>query len=134
MTREPVDKYFGIRLSDWIERLPNELDVDAVGLWQIIPVGMDSFGLEGNDLDLFAYRCIMALLQKGAVPVRAIKGAPGWVPDLAYRGPHEDIANQIVREWRSSKLAPDHDGLWFSLVRQDSFWSPARAGCRGDRS
>lgn len=35
MTTEPVDRFFGVPMSEWIARLPNELDVDAVGLWQI---------------------------------------------------------------------------------------------------
>ncbi|MGE8453751.1 MAG: hypothetical protein ACN6OP_24715 [Pseudomonadales bacterium] len=115
MTQEPIDKHFGVSMSEWITRLPNELDVDAVGLWQIIPVGIDSFGLSGDGLDEFTRRCIMALLQRGAVPARAVSGVAGWVPDVAYRGSHEEIANQIVNEWKVHDLVPDHDGLWFSL-------------------
>lgn len=115
MTQEPRDKYFGVSMNVWIARLPNELDVDAVGLWQIIPVGSDSFGLSGQRLDEFTCRCIMALLQRGAVPVRAVSGVVGWVPDIAYRGSHEGIAKQIIHEWKIHKLVPDHDGLWFSL-------------------
>jgi hypothetical protein len=115
MTKEPIDKYFGISMSEWIARLPNELDVDAVGLWQIIPVGIDSFGLSGDGLDEFTRRCIMALLQRGAVPVRAVSGVAGWIPDIEYRGSHEEIANLIIKKWKVDKLVPDHDGLWFSL-------------------
>lgn len=70
MSIEPVDKYFGIPLSEWIKRTPNELEVDAVGFWQIVPVGRDSFGLEGGELNDFVRRSIIALLEKGAAPVR----------------------------------------------------------------
>ncbi|PRD41880.1 hypothetical protein C5748_19715 [Phyllobacterium phragmitis] len=112
MTQEPVDKYFGTPMSEWIARVPNELEVDAVGLWQIIPVGIDSFGLSGERLDDFARRCIIALLQKGAVPVRF----PSGLPATEYQGSHEEIANQIVNEWKAGTLVADHDGLWFALV------------------
>jgi hypothetical protein len=113
MIQGPVDKCFGIPMSDWIERLPNELGVDAVGLWQIVPVGVDSFGLSGAELEDFTHQCILALLRRGAVPVRAAAGAPGWVTETAYQGSQESVANQIVNEWRNHKLVPDHDGLWF---------------------
>lgn len=118
MTKEPIDKYFGVSMSEWIEKVPNELDVDAVGLWQIIPVGIDSFGLEGDGLDEFIHRCIMALLQRGAIPVTALSGVEGWIPDIAYRGSHEEIAKQIINKWKSQELVPDHDGLWFSLPKK----------------
>ncbi|WP_313701064.1 hypothetical protein [Achromobacter sp.] len=117
MTKEPVDRFFGVPMSEWIARIPNELDVDAIGLWQIIPVGMDSFGLEGQLLDVFAARSIVALLENGAVPVRAFPGADGWIPDLSYRGTTEEIAKQIVLEWRNLGINSDLDGLWFSKLK-----------------
>jgi hypothetical protein len=115
MTSEPVDKYFGTPMSEWIARVPNELDIDAVGLWQIVPVGIDSFGLSGESLEQFSYRCILALLQRGAVPVESVSGVSGWVPQTRYRGSHQEIATQIVNDWKSGELVPDHDGLWFAL-------------------
>lgn len=61
-----VDKYFGIPLSEWIERTPNELEMDAVGLWQIVPVGRESFGLEGEALKDFVRRSVIAPRISGA--------------------------------------------------------------------
>ena len=114
MTKEPINKYFGTPMSEWIDRVPNELDVDAVGLWQIIPVGIEDFGLVGEHLEDFSRRCILALLQRGAIPVRpASTSDKCWEPETAYRGSHEEIANQIIEEWNAGKLIPDHDGLWF---------------------
>jgi hypothetical protein len=116
--QEPVDKYFGTPLSEWIARVPNELDVDAVGLWQIIPTGMDSFGLSDECLEEFTCRCIVALLQKGAVPVRAAPpGVSGWVRETTYQGSHEEIAEQIVCDWKVGKIIPDHNGLWFARIQ-----------------
>lgn len=114
MTNEPVDKYFGIPMSEWIARVPNELDIDAVGLWQIIPVGIDSFGLSGWRLEDFGYRCIVALLQQGAIPVKSMLGVSGWVPETKYRGSHEEMAIQIINDWKAGELVPDQDGLWFA--------------------
>lgn len=112
MTQEPIDKYFGTPMSEWIARVPNELDMDAVGLWQIIPVGIDSFGLSGARLDNFVRRCIIALLRRGAVPVRSPSGPTA----TEYQGSHEEIANQIIQEWKAGTPVADHDGLWFALV------------------
>lgn len=112
MTEEPVDKYFGTPMREWIARVPNELEVDAVGLWQIIPVGIDSFGLSGGHLDDFARRCILALLRRGAVPVRV----PSDVPATEYQGSHEEIADLIINDWKAGTLVADDDGLWFALV------------------
>jgi hypothetical protein len=120
MIQEPIDKYFGISMSEWISRIPNELEVDAVGLWQIIPVGIDSFGLSDEALEDFAYRCIVALLQRGAIPVRSVSGVSGWVPEATYQGSHEEVANKIINDWKSHKLVPDHDGLWFWRIYQKS--------------
>jgi hypothetical protein len=113
MIQEPVDKYFGTPMSEWIARVPNELGVDAVGLWQIIPVGIDSFGLSGEDLEDFTYQCIVALFRRGAIPVRPASAPRYWEPETAYRGSYEEIANQIINEWKAHKLVPNHDGLWF---------------------
>ncbi|WYX25629.1 hypothetical protein WJ969_07865 [Achromobacter xylosoxidans] len=96
MNNEPVNKYFGTPMSEWIARVPNELGVDAVGLWQIIPVGADHFGLSGAELEDFSRRCIVALLEKGAVPVR-----PAPSPIFGNLIPHtEDLMK--ISQGRSS--------------------------------
>lgn len=115
MTQEPIDRYFGIPMSEWIARVPNELEVDAVGLWQIIPVGIDSFGLSGSALDDFTRRCIIELLDRGAVPVEAAKTASGWVSIQQYHGSHRDIVDLIISDWKSGKITVDQDSVWFAL-------------------
>jgi hypothetical protein len=118
MTSEPVDKYFGIPLSEWIDRLPNELDVDAVGLWQIIPTGKDSFSLFGNNLDLFAKKCILGLINRGAVPVRPVSAQHGyWEKQLQYGDNPEEIADNIISEWKATKRDPDQNGIWFYIFK-----------------
>ena len=46
---EPLrDRFFGQTLDEWIEKVPGELPVDAVGLWQIVGFARDGFGLSGK--------------------------------------------------------------------------------------
>lgn len=117
MTNDPIDKYFGIPISEWIDKTPNELAVDAVGLWQIIPVGRDSFNLTGGDLEEFAKRSIIALINRGAVPVRPAPAKDGfWEKQLQYGNSPDEIANAITEEWKNSGVDPDHDGIWFSII------------------
>jgi len=119
MIGEPVDKYFGVPLSEWIERIPNELEVDAVGLWQIVPVGRDNFGLTGDSLRDFVRRGIVALLKKGAVPVRPDqKQGALWNSHTCYGDAPDEIADNIIIEWENSGIDPDEDGLWFALLNK----------------
>ena len=104
-------------MGEWIERVPNELEVDAVGLWQIIPVGIDSFGLSGGELEDFVRRCIMGLLRRGAVPVQYPEGPQA----TEYQGSHEEITNQIINDWKVGTIVADHDGLWFEIVSDPGF-------------
>lgn len=117
MNKEPVDKYFGIPISEWIDRTPNELSVDAVGLWQIIPVGKDSFDLDGEELVDFVRRSIVALMLRGAVPVIPAPPENGyWIKQLQYGENADDVANHIIAEWHESAADPDENGVWFALM------------------
>lgn len=116
MITEPLDKYFGIPLSQWIERTPNELDVDAVGLWQIVPEGRDSFGLEGKALRDFVKRSVMALVERGAVPVLPSPDKnEDWVRQDQYGVSPSAVASGVITEWQASGVDPTVDGLWFAL-------------------
>jgi hypothetical protein len=117
MKAEPVDKYFGIPLSEWIEKIPNELEMDAVGFWQIVPVGKDNFDLEGDALKDFARRSIVALIKRGAIPVRpSCEKDKFWEAQFQYGILPEEIADSIIVEWLSSGEDPNEDGLWFALL------------------
>lgn len=78
--------------------------------------GIDSFGLSNEQLEDFGYRCVVALLKRGAVPVKSSSELPGWVPEMKYHGSHEEMAMRIISDWKAGKLVPDHDGLWFALL------------------
>lgn len=116
MKTEKVNKYFGTTVSDWISRIPAELDIDAVGLWQLVSSGRDGFDLDGSELQEFVKRGILSLLNAGAVPVKA-SSSDGvfWEKQLRYGVCAEEMANNIIEEWLGSGVDPDHDGVWFSL-------------------
>lgn len=117
MTDEPVDKYFGVPLSEWVDRIPNELEIDAVGLWQIVPVGRDSFGLNGEGLRDFVRRAVFALLKRGAVPVHpAQEDGIFWIRKNCYGDDIDNIVSNIIAEWEKSGVDPNEDGLWFALI------------------
>lgn len=119
MISEPSHRHFGTSLSEWIKRTPNELQVDAVGMWQIVPVGRGDFGLSGEQLRDFVKRSIIELLVAGAIPVRPWnKDGEDWIEDLTFGKSVSEIADNVVREWIGSGIDPDHDGLWFELPRQ----------------
>ncbi|AGK58099.1 integron gene cassette protein [Hyphomicrobium denitrificans 1NES1] len=67
MSNEPKHRRTGETLSEVISQYPGELDLDAVGIWQIVPGGRANFGLSGNALTDYVRRAILALLDAGAV-------------------------------------------------------------------
>jgi hypothetical protein len=112
-------KYFGRPMSQWIKMVANELPVDAVGMWQIVPDGRHGFGLEGEALTDFVRRCIAELLSRGAVPV--IGGGDSgyyWIAQPQYGSKPDEIIENVVQEWVANG-ARDEDpgGLWFALPR-----------------
>jgi len=117
MTIEPVDKYFGIPLSEWIERTPNELEFDAVGLWQIVSTGQENFDLDKEALKDFVRRSVVALVKRGAVPALP-SSAEGkyWEKQCQYGNVPEEIASNIISEWQRSEKITDENGLWFTLM------------------
>jgi len=95
---------------------PNELPFDAVGLWQIIPKGRHDFGLSGDKLIDFTRRHILALLARGAHPIRFGESGDKWEVQTQYGATPEEIAEGIIAEWLASgQKDPDVEGLWFGL-------------------
>jgi hypothetical protein len=115
MTEEPKRPSDEIALREWIAPIPNELPIDAVGLWQIIPAAREELGLEGDDLIKCVKYAIAALLERGAKPVRGRLGR-GWIEQTQYGSDIDEIIENIVGEWRGWDLADATIyGLWFAL-------------------
>lgn len=114
---EPRDRFSGDTMSEYIAKVPNELLVDAVGLWQIVPYGRRGFGLEGDELVGYVRRNLHALLERGAKPVvGAVDGIHYWKVQGQYGTTPEEIADAVIREWLAAGgVDPDPGGLWFAL-------------------
>ena len=124
MTEEPRDKRFGIPMSEYIVQVANELPIDAVGMWQIVPGGRYDFDLGGDALTHFVRRCVAELLSRGAVPV--IGGGQSeheWIVQRQYGSRPEEIVENVLREWLANGAQDeDPDGLWFA--RPETAWTP----------
>jgi hypothetical protein len=108
-------KLFGTPVEQWIAAVTNELPVDAVGLWQIVPAGRDGFGLSGQELIEFVRLNLLALFEKGAKPViGAADGIHVWT--LApYGETPAEMADAIIKEWSASGREPDGGDVWIAL-------------------
>jgi hypothetical protein len=115
MRRDLRHRRYGTTIDEWTSAIPEELPIDAVGLWQIVPAGRDGFGLSGNELVEFVRACVMALLGKGAKPVIGSRDGD-YIWRLAnYGETPEQIADAIIAEWQRSGREPDAGGPWFAL-------------------
>ena len=125
MNEEPKHWYSGELLSDYIVQVANELPVDAVGMWQIVPGARRGFDLEGDALTDYVRRCIAELLSRGAVPVfgGGPDGPHDWIVQRQYGSRPEDIIENVIREGPANG-AQDEDpgGLWFALPQYA--WTP----------
>jgi hypothetical protein len=110
-------KLYGYTIAEHIRTISDELPVDAVGLWQIVPAGRQGFGLSGDDLTEFVRQCVLALLKHGAKPVVGGGGAKyDWLLQPQYGKLNENIVNSVVNEWLAAGATDcDPGGLWFAL-------------------
>jgi hypothetical protein len=109
------ERFYGNTVEEWIAKVPGELAVDAVGLWQIVSFGRQGFELSGDELADYVRRNLLALFAKGAKPViGAFDGTHFWTL-LNYGDRPEEMANAIIEEWLRSGCDPDAGGVWFAL-------------------
>jgi hypothetical protein len=116
MSNELRDKFYGYTIEERLARVPGELQIDAVGLWQIVSFGRQGFDLSGEALADYTRRNILALLDKGAKPVVAVANAIHgrvWLP-VDYGNAQDQIANAIIREWLEEGVEPNFR-VWFAL-------------------
>lgn len=116
MNKALKDKWFGETIEERLLKIPGELDIDAVGLWQIISFGREGFGLADTELVEYVRLNLFALLNKGAKPVIAdLEGENDWKIKEGYGQTPEEIAHAVILEWLESGRDPDVGGLWFAL-------------------
>lgn len=130
MSVEPTNKYNGMTLSDWIRACPNELDIDAVGLWQIVPTMCRSFGLSGGALDRAVRDTLHALLARGALPVvgSMSDGVGRWTYTPRYGKEASAIVEAVIAEWHAMGRDPDVGDVWFAPLHLHGPAPPADFG------
>ena len=118
MTTEPRDIVLGTPMSEHIALRPSTLNDIPVGMWEIVRDGRESFGLEGEALVMFIRRCIYALMDAGAQPVRGVARGQ-WERQLQYGRNKHEVAEAVIIEWlRDGAPTPKPwTGLWFGLPR-----------------
>lgn len=115
MSNELRDRYFGSTIAERLEQVPVELEIDAVGLWQIDSFGKEGFGLSGEDLADYVRRHILALLAKGAKPVVGRREGPRHWLVVDYGSTPEEVADAIIRDWKLGGCDAGPGGIWFAL-------------------
>jgi hypothetical protein len=91
------------------------LEIDAVGLWQIVGIGESYFHLSGDELQNFVRRSLQTLLSKGARPVVfATDDIHTWERVDRYGSSDDQIIDAVIREWESLHRDPHAGGVWFA--------------------
>jgi hypothetical protein len=109
-------KFSNQTVRSWLKKMPNELEIDAIGLWQIIPAGVHNFGLSGNELEEFTQRAIIAILERGGLPAIGYNSADGggWKRAIEYGETNSEIVRNIVQKWLYEiGRKPEVDDIWF---------------------
>lgn len=117
MSTELRDKFYGMTRDEYVARVPAELAVDAVGLWQVISFGRQGFGLSGEPLVNLVRLCILELLSKGAKPVIGARDGLHFWKVVNYGERPEEIADGIIKEWQITGRDPDPGGVWFACSK-----------------
>ncbi len=114
MMKKPLrEKYYGQTVEQYIASRRAELNIDAVGVWQIEAGRSDWFGLSGEPLADFMRRVIAGLLAEGAKPVtgKSIDGFHAWFP-LDYGNTRDEVLENALADWRN-KSRGSH-AVWFA--------------------
>lgn len=117
MNQVPIHKFWGTPLNEWIERIPNELPRDAVGLRQIVLNGRYGFELNEEALIDFIRCSLLSLFASGAMPVIVAQdGVHFWTAQTQYGNMPEVMADRIITKWlEMGGNDPDESDLWFAL-------------------
>ena len=125
MNSEPTHSYFGTPLSEWISLIPNELEDDAVGLWQIIPTLRKAFGLEGAELERAIREALAKLLARGTKRIAQKVGEEAVETVIeAVRGRRDkliaesaDLIYHLMVLWADARILPSE--IWAELARRE---------------
>jgi hypothetical protein len=118
MKHERRHNMTGSTISDWISRMPNDIDDIGIGLTLVVMVGRHNFELEGDELIDFVRRSIYALLERGGKPRHW--GSPSHpnrdIPLHYGNDTNEEIVEGVIADWLASGAGDLEWGdFWFAL-------------------
>ena len=124
MTKEPTDRYDGRTIDEQVQLLAASLDHDAEGLWTIVSLGKDGFGLRGDHLARFVRLVLRAMMHRGARPVLGGgQSEHDWIVQARYGSEPDDIVENVMKEGLAGGAQDgDPGGLWFALPKYA--WTP----------
>jgi hypothetical protein len=134
MTNELRDRFFGETIEQRLRDVTAELEIDAVGLWQIASFGEDGFGLSAEALTDYVRRHILVLLAAGAKPVVGRRHGPRYWLVVDYGSKPDEIAEAIIRDWKLGGCEADPGGVWFALPHIYEEIRPQQTGDPGGKS
>lgn len=116
MSKKPTNRFFDTPIEEWLSLISNELEIDAVGLWQVVPPLVHDFGLVGKELELYVKQAITALINRGAVPI----SGKHWEVRTDLFSPSGPDIELIMAYWQALDHEPTFEDLWFNLPASGS--------------
>jgi hypothetical protein len=107
----PIHVRYRTPITEWIERVPNELSVDAVGLWQVVP-GLRGFHLSSEQFESYLRLSVAKLVERGAIPVQGSANR-GWSVRADLAG--TQTVERVVEYWKALGREPEVSDIWFAL-------------------
>lgn len=111
----PRHLHFGTLATDWVAAIPNELPIDAVGLWQVFAALKRGFGLEEPELTVWVRRSVEALLSAGALPVVGSAVDKNWHRAKGFGRERDTDVEAVLAYLRDLGREPHVGDLWFAL-------------------
>jgi hypothetical protein len=108
---------YGTPIEETVEAFPNELPIDAVGLWQIVNSLKRGFDLENPELAKYVQKSVEALLKAGAVPVIGSTEDKYWHRASGFGGQDKEVIEQVLAYLQRLGRDPDFGDIWFALPK-----------------
>ena len=104
-------------IEETVAAFPNELPIDAVGLWQIVNSLKRGFDLANPELANYVQKSVGGLLKAGAVPVIGSVEDKCWHRVSEFTGSDDEIIEQIMTYLQRLGRDPDVGDIWFALPK-----------------
>ena len=114
---EPKHLTYGTPLSECVVAFENELQIDAVGLWQVISTLRRGYGLEEVELKAQVRKVIESLFIAGAIPVFGSARDKMWHPAAGFEQQDEERTEVVLRYLHNLGRDPGVEDLWFALPK-----------------